>query len=634
MTLTPIGYLALRAFRQRRWLGFVVFSVNGIAAALVILFSLSRGAWLASVAALLVPACAWLSRKILICGGLMLALIGTGGILFLTQCTSTTALSPEGIFDRLSTMLKLEPHRRLWISSYRSFEKNPVFGSGLDTFPTAFPREQTPASSSAEWAGQPTRAHNEVLHILATQGLVGIGALMMLFVGLAVAAWRAWRRSDGLDPPLVVALVAGIVAFCIQDLFSFTVAGCGTLFITFSAQLGRFADPDAELEKNGVSHNSGWLAIGLVGAGILGAGVFWRNGQMSLLGVSPLLVPFCIGVVVVFSTLAWCTWRLSEPLGTANLAATAKWAVTPRSPWFERLIKLGIWGGVLSVLIGGVFPALRASARCRRGLERLAVDPDQALPDLERACILARWNDLYRQKLGIGYLTMARNANDEEKESQSLARARKALEHAVAMEPNRDSHRIWLGRVLIEQAHRGIVTRELVYVHLDGMLSLKSDNAPFYADACAAAMAFHDWQRAKHYAQEGCTLHAKFAPTRAQLGHIALREDRFADAVEELQTALALEWPTHGSEKFEASESLVTALLKLERYEAAFAAARSAACEAPDNAKVQFQFATVLQKLGKRAEAIEAYRRLVELQRRPEPRPSFLPFQSLGAVYE
>ena len=58
-------------------------------------------------------------------------------------------------------------------------------GTGLDTFQIAFADKRTVAYWNLEWNGSPTRAHNEALNILATQGLLG---------GLAVlrAGRSAW----------------------------------------------------------------------------------------------------------------------------------------------------------------------------------------------------------------------------------------------------------------------------------------------------------------------------------------------------------------------------------------------------------------------------------------------------------
>src|SRR4029079_6672275 len=100
--------------------------------------------------------------------------------------------------------------------------------------------KRTAAYWNIEWNGSPTRAHNEALNLLATQGLLGALGALALLVGVALVARRALRSTD--DRLLVLALIAGGAAFVVQDLFSFTVAGCGTLVVTQAALLSRLAE--------------------------------------------------------------------------------------------------------------------------------------------------------------------------------------------------------------------------------------------------------------------------------------------------------------------------------------------------------------------------------------------------------
>src|SRR5207247_617159 len=113
--------------------------------------------------------------------------------------------------------------------------ERPVLGTGPDTFQLVFGRHRGVAQMLSEWDTTPTRAHNEPIHILATQGIVGIVAIALLLAGLVQAGLRAWRQGPAEDRGLIAALAAGLAGFGVHSLFSFTVLGYGTLFVTLAA---------------------------------------------------------------------------------------------------------------------------------------------------------------------------------------------------------------------------------------------------------------------------------------------------------------------------------------------------------------------------------------------------------------
>src|SRR5581483_7268740 len=157
------------------------------------------------------------------------------------------------------------------------FHDHPVLGTGPDTFQLAFGMKRTAAYWQVEWNATPTRAHNELIHTLATQGLVGAGALLAVLLGLGFAGWRAWRRAPAAARPLVLAVLAGAVAFLVESAFSYTVIACGTLFVTFLGLLSRLGEAGADAETEGSAPGRRWLLVGLGGACLLAALVFGLN---------------------------------------------------------------------------------------------------------------------------------------------------------------------------------------------------------------------------------------------------------------------------------------------------------------------------------------------------------------------
>lgn len=112
----------------------------------------------------------------------------------------------------------------------RIWKQFPWFGSGTDTFEIGFRNQRTAYYWSIEKGGSPHRAHNDFLNVLATQGVFGALASVLLTLAIVLTARRS-RSSLG------AAAAAGIVVFYAAGLTSFTIIGTGTLFMIFLAIL-------------------------------------------------------------------------------------------------------------------------------------------------------------------------------------------------------------------------------------------------------------------------------------------------------------------------------------------------------------------------------------------------------------
>lgn len=204
-----------------------------------IILCMSRGGWLALGSAVVVLALGWarsVPRRRLVVGiggffglaiGLLvLVLLLPGGRVILAKAA-----------DRACHWRESDSRLAIWRAGLATFGEHPCLGNGLDTFQLAFPRQRTPGYWRTEWGVTPARAHNGAVQVLATEGLVGALAATAFTLGLLFAVVCSWRRAAGPERPLVVALAGGVVAFYVQNLFSFTVIGCGSLFITLAALL-------------------------------------------------------------------------------------------------------------------------------------------------------------------------------------------------------------------------------------------------------------------------------------------------------------------------------------------------------------------------------------------------------------
>ena len=154
--------------------------------------------------------------------------------------------------------------QHIWAASLRLFWQHPVFGVGLDAFQLAFARERTVDYWLVEWNGSPTKAHNELLHVLATQGLFGAVAALGLTMGLAAALVRAVRRAEVANRPWLVAVAAGVAGFYVQNLVSFTVVGCGALAVVLAAIASRLASDPQDVEPDRPSRLAVWVVSSAV----------------------------------------------------------------------------------------------------------------------------------------------------------------------------------------------------------------------------------------------------------------------------------------------------------------------------------------------------------------------------------
>jgi putative inorganic carbon (HCO3(-)) transporter len=245
MALPLLAWLAATS----GWRGRLGCGLLAAAALLVVVATLSRGAWLAGLAAAGVMFALWPGRrKLLWAGGLAAGAL----LLALAACLVLGDSFADSLRERLGGLAYSPARRPVWQAAWRVFLDHPWLGSGPDTFGPAFTRARTPEYWQVEWGLLPRRAHNDLLHALATQGIAGGLAYVGLALALALTCVRAWRRRPG-RRPLVAALAGAAVAFYVQNVFGFAVAGTAALFafvagVIASLEDERAADPRAAHE--------------------------------------------------------------------------------------------------------------------------------------------------------------------------------------------------------------------------------------------------------------------------------------------------------------------------------------------------------------------------------------------------
>src|SRR5262249_52108440 len=145
----------------------------------------------------------------------LVVVLGLGG---LAGGLSGSAPARAGLAERVRHLGDGAGRRQVWRAAWGLFCDRPLCGWGPGGLRLAFGARRPVDYEPAEWNSPPTRAHNELLHVLATQGLLGGAALFILLAGLVRAARRAWRAAAPQDRPFLAALLASLTGFAVQDL--------------------------------------------------------------------------------------------------------------------------------------------------------------------------------------------------------------------------------------------------------------------------------------------------------------------------------------------------------------------------------------------------------------------------------
>jgi tetratricopeptide (TPR) repeat protein len=122
-----------------------------------------------------------------------------------------------------------------------------------------------------------------------------------------------------------------------------------------------------------------------------------------------------------------------------------------------------------------------------------------------------------------------------------------------------------------------------------------------------AALELGDLERARRYAGEAASLLPAYGPPRAQLAHVAAREDRLDDAIRLLREALVSEWYGQVDARHAAQANLASLLSRERRFADALTVARALVAEAPLFTPGRYQLARALEGLGRTEEAASEY---------------------------
>lgn len=151
-----------------------------------------------------------------------------GTVLFVVLIVAVIVLlslaGPETLFARGASIFSLEnptnvDRLAMAATGLRIIRAHPLLGIGPGLMGRVYPAWRV------DWAVQETNPHlhNDILHIAAERGLLGLAAWVWLMVAICVGAWRVLRYAgaDGEGGPEARAALAALAAFLTMGLFEY-----------------------------------------------------------------------------------------------------------------------------------------------------------------------------------------------------------------------------------------------------------------------------------------------------------------------------------------------------------------------------------------------------------------------------
>jgi O-antigen ligase len=219
------GFLFADLGRSYKWLASAVIVLGGVA----LIFTFSRGGWLALIVAMMVICCVRWRKE----GFSLKVPLGILAVLFLLYLPFGADISTRLFGDDRGSAESRIPLTQL---AFRIIADHPVLGAGANNFSVVMEEYLTPEFRH----GFLYAVHNKYLLIWSETGLGGLIAYLAFLFGALRLGWKCWRKNI---PPWSM-LALGITA----------------------AIVGHMMHMSAELFRVGPVQELLWLMVGLLGA--------------------------------------------------------------------------------------------------------------------------------------------------------------------------------------------------------------------------------------------------------------------------------------------------------------------------------------------------------------------------------
>lgn len=207
MLVSAASLLFTNLGKLYRWLATGVLGIGGVA----LIFTFSRGAWIALVSALIVLfIVVWRQR-----GFSLKRSVAIFAALTLMYLPFHNVISTRMFGDDKGSAKSRIPLDKL---AFRMIEANPVLGVGANNFTVAMVHYAT-SEFRHEWLWA---VHNRYLLILTETGPAGLLAYLAFLLGTLRKGLQCWRCGDPVFAPIALGLAAGIMGHMVHqsvDLF-------------------------------------------------------------------------------------------------------------------------------------------------------------------------------------------------------------------------------------------------------------------------------------------------------------------------------------------------------------------------------------------------------------------------------
>jgi len=237
VVMLPITIYSL-IFISKKLTARVLFTILGIIELVCLIFTYSRGAWLALVVALglALLISLWHFGKRFLTYSLMVIVVFS--IIFLAWPSTRSFIASKASNDNLNVISRVASvfdfnsgstsiRLKYWQAAFKIFKEAPLgrqlFGFGPETEASVFVQ-----AYQVDWGyyerlnSFPDRAHNFILDILLQFGVFGFVSLGLLVLAATKPLIKGLKNSQGEDYWLRLALITALLAYTVNNFFSFS----------------------------------------------------------------------------------------------------------------------------------------------------------------------------------------------------------------------------------------------------------------------------------------------------------------------------------------------------------------------------------------------------------------------------
>jgi len=230
----------LRIFKEKGQT--ILVGIGSILMYVCLIITKNRGGFLGLLVGLMIfiilnRAEIWKKRKITAIYGLIFLLTTAGLCLHektspLPKLIGTIHIVQSQGKEKIEAAGTFANRIQIWITTLHIIKNNPIFGIGPDALRMAATKYETLKFIHAEGGYNVLidKAHNEILDIAATRGIVGISVYLWVLVSFFIFAMRLWKEMKYPDKWIISACIAAIVSYLIQNEVGFGVIPTSALF--------------------------------------------------------------------------------------------------------------------------------------------------------------------------------------------------------------------------------------------------------------------------------------------------------------------------------------------------------------------------------------------------------------------